>query len=404
MNRTALQRFAFTILLVVASGCRDSKPAAPAPLSTPVAAGTPQRKLASSNSDASAVGKPMTTSYRPPDLGNAVPAKTFQVQLPVLFTSDQLPEDSIVEFRFTAKAGQVLHVRMREDEWYYYLLVQKQSGDAHGLIPGGDSEGNRLYTLPETRDYRVVGLHTASRERNGSNAAIQLALLNIDDPLVDPGIRPDQISINAGDLAASAKWTLIPYSHFEGYAEDPWPSHLALEGAQLEFRVMPIVGYKKIVSSEDMDKLQAALQSNGKGADPRKFPYSGHNDAALEVATRPKFLQGQGWRGLRWIGQYSQDYVCGFKYLTYVFEGISDDGKFFFMMQRGMSNAEVTGALDRACTDGLRGKKQEEEFKAFFDKEMPPVLEKDISAADPVSFQPGLDRLDAIALSLKLNK
>lgn len=349
------------------------------------------------------MAKAPTVWEPPPDLGKAVPAKSFQVEPPAFFTEAQVPEDGVVEFRLTAKAGQVLHIRMREEEWYTYLLVQGPDMSPRGLIPGGDSEGNRLYTLPETGAYRVVGQHRAIHGTNGNNTVIQLALLNIDDPLVYPGIRPDQISLEAGDLATGAKWSLVPYSHFEGYADDPWPSHFSLQGAHLEFRIMPIAGYKKIVSSEDMDKLQAALRSNGNGADPKKFPYSGHNDAALEVATRPKFFQGQGWRGLRWIGQYSQDYVCGFKYLTYVFEGISDDEKLFFMMQKTVSDPEVTAALDKACTDGLRDKNRVEDFEAFFDKEMPPVLNKEISAADPASFQPGLDRLDAIALSLKLN-
>lgn len=264
-------RFALSLaILAAAGGCKSSSKsvgttAAPRAATSPVAATTPvQAKPAT---------KTPTASEREPDLENGVPAKTFQVQPPASFTSDQLPENSIVEFRLTAKAGQVLHLRMKEDEWY--LLVQ---GPGVG-IPGGDNEGNRLYTLPETGAYRVVGQYTANQGTNGKNTVIQLALLNIDDPLVDPGIRPEQISLDAGDFVADAKWSLVPYSHFEGSVVDPWPSHLALRGGHLQFRIMPIAGYKKIVSSDDMDKLQTALRENGKGADARKFPYSSYGDA-----------------------------------------------------------------------------------------------------------------------------
>lgn len=389
-------------LFLSASGCKSSRETTS---TTATPQPTPAITAAKPAQKAPAVAKAPKVWEQPPDLESGVPVKTFQVEPPASFTSAQVPDNGIVEFRLTAKAGQVLHLRMHEDEWYPYLLVQGPGIGPRGVTPGGDSEGNRLYTLPETGTYTVVGQHAATQGTNENNTVIQLALLNIDDPLIDPGIRPDQISLDAGDLAANAKWSLIPYSHFEGYADDPWPSHFALQGAHIDFRIMPIAGYKKVVSSEDMERLEAALRANGKGADPKKFPYSGYHDAALEVPTRPRLLQGEGWRGLRWIGQYSQDYVCGFKYLTYVFEGISDDDKLFFMMQKtGVANPEVTAALDKACTDSLRGKNREEEFETFFDKQMPAVFEREISGADPASFQPRLDQLDAIALSLKLKR
>lgn len=92
--------------------------------------------------------------------------------------------------------------------------------------------------------------------------------------------------------------------------------------------------------------------------------------------------------------------TCGFNHLTYVFEGVSDDGRFFAMMHRGVSNPEATRALSKLCTDWSRG----QDFVTVFDKEMPALFDKDVSAAEPASFRPNLDQLDAVARSLKIKQ
>jgi hypothetical protein len=266
------------------------------------------------------------------------------------------------------------------------------------MIPGGDQLGNRLYVLPETGVYRVL-VHRVDVEDSATpDPAIQFALLNFGEPTVDSGVRPEQISANFSEFAPHAKWALIPYSHFGGEADDFWPSHLALQDGQFEFRVMAIEGYRRVVSTADIDNLQSALQSEGGGVNPRKFPYAAYRDAALMLATRPKLIQGDGWRGLRWIGIYAQDSGCFFSEFSYIFEGITQDGKFLMRMQTGIANPQAAKNLDRRCGEESKART----FDEFFDKQMPALFDKELSSVDPASFQPNLDHVDTAVQTFKI--
>lgn len=327
-----------------------------------------------------------------------MPVKTFEVKPPAAFGSDQFPQQGAFEFKITGKAGQVLHVKMNQG--WSGDLVEPLADKSSRMVPGGDELGNRLYVLPETGVYRVVAERTEIADTPAKEPAIQFALLNIGDPLVDPGIRPEQISADFSQFAPQAKWKFVPYSHFGEEVDDFWPSHLALQDGQFEFRIMPTEGYRRIVQTEDIDRFESALRSNGGEGDPRKFPYSSYGDAALMIATRPKLIQGDGWRGFRWIGEYAQDSGCFFSDLSYIFEGITQDGKFFLRMQTGIVNPQATKALTQRCGDESKART----FDEFFEKQMPVLFDKELSSADPASFQPNLDQLDAAVRSLKIHE
>src|SRR5262249_40990250 len=150
-----------------------------------------------------------------PDIFTEPPVRTFQVKPPASFTGDQLPDSGSVEFQVAGTAGQILHVKL-SDGWAPYVLVQTPV-TADRLIPGGDNLGNRLFALPLTGTYRVVAERVASQNKPpGGQSGIQMALLTIENPMVDPGIRPEQISIDLGLFAKAGQFELVPYSHFEG--------------------------------------------------------------------------------------------------------------------------------------------------------------------------------------------
>lgn len=395
-NRLLLLLFTIA-LLFCGSGCRRSAPAAsftptPAPSATPAAQtqASPQQQVAAT---VDAVGKP------DPDLETAVPVKIFEVKPPASFGSDQFPEQGAFEFKIAGTAGQALHVKL-DHGWYEYALVEPLGDSKRLMIPGGDELGNRLYVLPKTATYRVVVQRTEIEDRYPRVPAIEFALLDISDPLVDPGIRPEQISADFSQFAPQGKWNLVPYSHFEGDASDFWPSHLALQDGKFEFRIMPIDGFRRMVSTADIDNLQSALRADGAGGNPRKFPYASYGDAALMIATRPKLIQGDGWRGLRWIGVYAQDSGCFFSDFSYIFEGITEDGKFFTRMQAGIANSQAAKNLTQRC--GVESKAPT--FDDFFEKQMPVLFDKELSNAEPASFQPNLDRLDETVRSLKIRR
>src|SRR6266700_774397 len=378
------------VLLFALIGCKKSSTTAP-----PAAAASPTPAQAQKSAPP-ATPKPYTISTKPPpDLGAMIPVKTFQVKPPASFTPDQFPQDGAVEFLVPGSAGQALLVKLTEVGTHSdpygmasraRLEVRFLDVGSPALEPGGDASGNWLYTLSQTGTYRVM-LDPAGYKQN-----IQFTLLASGDPMVDPGIRAEQISIDFGSFARNDQLALVPYANFEGYMDPAWPSHLGLQTKHLEFRIMPVAGYKKVFETEkdnSMARLEAALQPGAKAVAGHALPYPVYGDRGYNMEARQELLHGEGWRGLRWIGGFGQDTACR-PDLAYVFEGITDDGRFFIMIRAAISHPATEQRWAKGCTS---------------DAEAPKInarLERDLAAADPGSFHPNLDQLDAVIKSLKL--
>jgi hypothetical protein len=390
-------------LLIAAIGCRNSAKSAP---SAPAGSPTPS-KQAQTAVPTPGVPKPAPHTGSRPDLTTLVPVKIFQVKPPASFSGDELPEGPI-EFTLAGSAGELLLMKTKEipgADYYrgggnaYSVLVRRSNPGSpaiKAIQEGGTCTYNSLYAFPEAGTYRVLFAPLP-----GEKHSIDLAVLPSSDPLMDPSIKPEEVSIDFGGLAQREKLEVVPLSMAEGCLDDSWPSHLAVVNQRFEFRIMSIAGYKKLFPSDSgMALLEAALRAGGKETKTQELPYSVNGDAALNLWTRPQFVEWSGWSGLRWIGSYSQDYSCGFgpDSLTYVFQGISNDGRFFILMRAQVSNLKVGRQLDQECAEKSRG----QDFDAFSKKEMPALFDKEMSAADPASFQPNLDQLDAVIRSLKL--
>jgi hypothetical protein len=302
-------------------------------------------------------------------------------------------------------AGQFLHVKVKfgsgdpMNSVSAYRPGGSQKLDA--LREGGDASGNYVYRLPETAAYPV------EFDPAGRSGSIEFSLLPGDDPMLTPGIAPEQISIDFGSFGQQREMKLEPFGQWEGYMDDWQPTNWALENKGLEFRIMQVAGYKKVFSGPDMrsdvavmENLEAALKPGAKIRPDIALPYPVYGDAGLDYSTRSQLLVGEGWRGLRRIEVHSQDTGCPPGHLAYVFEGISDDGRFFILMRRWIANPQLESRLNKDCAAGLKAAGASSD--SFFKAGMPAILDRDVTGTDPASFQPSLDQLDAVIVSLKL--
>jgi hypothetical protein len=207
----------------------------------------------------------------------------------------------------------------------------------------------------------------------------------------DPGIRPEQFSVDLSPFARKGQIAIVPYSSLDepDDFESAWPVHLAVQKQQFEFRIMTVTGYKEVFKQKStMSFLEAALKPGVHDVDVKQMPYSIYRSGGINMAARQELLQGDGWRGLRWIGGFGQDTACA-PDLGYIFEGITNDGRYFIMLRAALSHAAVQRRWDHGCTT------DEEALK------INKLLAADLVKASPRSFHPSLDGLDKVVHSLK---
>jgi len=384
MNRRLLT----LVLLSAVIGCKKS---APTPSATAAASPTPAAQ-------AQKPASPPTPSAQ----AEMVPVKAFQVKLPASFSGDELPQGP-VEFALAASAGELLFLKTKEIPGAHYnygganrysvLVRRSQPGSPtlEALQEGGTCTNNSLYALPQTGTYKVL-FAPLPGEKHG----IDLAVLSSNDPIVNPGIKPAEVSIDFNGLALKKQFGVVPLSMAEGCLNDSWPSHLAVQSNHFELHVMQVAGYKEVFPDDkSMARLEAALQPEAKPVDSKNLPYANSGDAGTGMSARPELLKGEGWSGWRWIEGQSQDgdYPA---HVSYAFEGITTDGRFFLVMRATISHPEHKRLFPKAGQSNDSWGKQETAKRL--------QLEKSLAAADPASFQPNLDQLDAVIRSLKLKQ
>jgi|SRR5215469_3581697 len=382
----------FALACALFIGCRSSAKSAQA---TPTPSPTPVAQVQE-------LAPPTATPAQPEvSLGPPIP-----VTPPASFSAEQV-NDQVPQFIVQGRAGQFLRVKVNAGSGVD--PTQSVSAQLLGVRPrfidairkGGDCSGNFVYSLPETGKYEIE-LDPAGRQMG-----IDFSMLASNDPLIDPGIKPDQISMDLGSLAKGKQMKLEPFGQWEGCMGDWEPSHWALEAKGFEFRIMQVAGYKKVFSGPGlagdaavMENLEAAVKPGAKIPANIGLPYPAYGDAGLNFSTRPQLLEGDGWRGLRFLASYGQDTGCWFDDSAYVFEGISNDGRFFVLMRAAIANPRVARRLAQECKTAAEKTPPKDE--TFFKDQVPEMFDKAMSAADPASFQPNLNQLDAVIKSLKL--
>lgn len=106
---------------------------------------------------------------------------------------------------------------------------------------------------------------------------------------------------------------------------------------------------------------------------------------------------------MRWVAGLGgdEDYPgCG---LAYVFVGLSTDGRYLIVLRSDISHPDQKRLMPPVEIQGSPGHTWESSDPKIQTR-MRLQLEKSLAAADPASFQPGLDQLDAVIRSLKLKQ
>lgn len=310
-------------------------------------------------------------------------------------------------FTVAANAGQFLRVQVNlgaGNNPRDSVSVQPPGSDTaplEALHKGGDCWGNFVYALRQT------GIYQVEFDSGGRAASIEFSLLAGDDPMIDPGITPAEISINFGSFAQRDRLATVPYDVGCDLGDESWPTHLGLDTGHFEFRIMQVAGYKKVFATDSggargITSLEAALRTGDKAVIGNKLPYTYKDPwGAYIMSARQELLEGEGWRGLRWIAGFGGDEDYPSNSLGYIFEGISNDGRYFILIRADISHPDQKRLHPRRPIHGTPGHTWESGDPKL---ETPARLrlEKALAGADPASFQPSLNDLDAVIRSLRL--
>jgi hypothetical protein len=293
-------------------------------------------------------------------------------------------------FSVTAAAGQTLLVELDADE------RGRNEGRVQVFAPGVPSTSplvsslgkaaidTWMYLLPAAGTYQVR-IHLSSKKRY----EVRLTLMDRRDPRLEVGIRPEQISI----LDPNKELTWDTNEFFPPAAALPLfgPASLESGGGRLHITIVSTEGFKKAWSldgegEQRMALLESALKT-GASADPRKFPGSIREVSHTTFVARQQLIEGPQIRAIRWLCSYDQP-AAPVSPLGYAAEGITADGRFFVTAHAAIYHPAVP---DHDLH--LRGARLRD-FRA--------QLARQLEGAPADSFEPSLERFDAMVQSLTI--
>ncbi|MER2598034.1 MAG: META domain-containing protein [Caldilineales bacterium] len=227
-------------------------------------------------------------------------------------------------------------------------------------------------------------------------------------------LSPDQLSIDAGAVADSAQWQIVPavpYSESMPLLTGA-PEHLALtfNGETLDeatfagraFYVVPLADYAALwnnagnpfitLHTDELKLLLADQPAQPNIQTGLLLP----SPLASDVVAQPAYLELPGLDAtvLRWVGRLPQDLMPLVNNdLRYLVEGLSNDGRYYITGSFPISTATLPDSLDTLSEDE----------QAAFDQDPQGVLEAAstaLSFLNPADFTPSLDALDAMLQSI----
>lgn len=142
---------------------------------------------------------------------------------------------------------------------------------------------------------------------------------------------------------------------------------------------------------KSMDVLVSHLVPGAKPPDAKNLPYPNWGgDAATIMTARPIPVSGNGWKAWRWIEGSSQDgdYPGN---ISFVADGLTDDQQYFF---------RATAIIDHQAVNSL----SPQNSPKYDETDSRLRLEKALATADPASFTPNLNELDAMLNSLVIQR
>jgi hypothetical protein len=318
----------------------------------------------------------------------------IQVKPPAFFPSAKLPHVVKSQFTVDGNAGQFLRAVVDENAEYdapFSLSVLAPNGSELKPV---DCVNALVYLLPETGAYRITF------EPSGVEHTLRLTLLAHNDPLMDVGLKPEQVSIDLDSLERRHEAKVLPPCSSQ---DDYFPAQLTLTGDHISIRIMQVAGYNEFFSRYSrMPQLVKALQPGFTGAiDAKEMPEPNHHGAATVMTVNAEQLTGNGWHGWRWIEGSANLFRNYPDRLAYVFQGISNDGRFFVIVRADISHPDVQRFSPPTLKPGLPVSIYQKNEKDQSLKRA--QLEKSLAAADGGSFAPSLSQLDQVIRSLKLS-
>ena len=305
-------------------------------------------------------------------------------------TTQRTPISKLESFSVSGQAGQTLLVEVNVDHTSpdageHKIAVFDPSGKSLASSLGEDTSLNWMRRLAVSGNYRVQIACPSPQPY-----ALRITLLDANDPRLDPGVRPEQISIV--DPGHRITWSQKGFSPVVLEVSDFGPAHWKSEGGTLEIAVLPLEGVRKTwwignAGPKAVARLEAALQGKG-GIDPHGLPGDLNSDAALTFATQARRIEAPGLRAVRWLGNYDQSDTSPITPLTYAVDGITSDGK-LLVVARGTAGHRAL-PKDVLDLEGARLRDYRRQTGQRLDGE----------AAS--SFSPDLEKLDAIVRSIRV--
>jgi hypothetical protein len=318
--------------------------------------------------------------------------RSKRIEPPAFISAAKLPHAAKSEFRIDGSAGQSLRVVVDENAEYdapFSLSVAAPSGSELKPVDCGN---DLAYPLAQTGAYHITF------DPSGGEHTLRFTLLPHDDPFVDVGLKPEQVSIDLDSLGRHQTKALPPCSGPDDYA----PANLTITGDRMSIRVMQVAGYNEFFSRYSrLPHLVQALRPGFTGViDAKEMPEPNHHGAASVMTVNAEVLTGNGWRGWRWVEGSANLFRNYPDRLTYVLEAISNDGRFFVIVRAEVSHPDVQRFSPPQLEPGLpvsaylKNEKDQSARRA--------QLQKSLAAADRASFAPSLSQLDQVTRSLKL--
>jgi hypothetical protein len=292
-----------------------------------------------------------------------------------------IPASSREVYTVDASAGQTLLVDLENGGGEVQVLAPGTTKPLPTIELAGPSVWMNVLAKPAT--YQIAVRTTSKKPYD-----LAITLLDPHDPRLDPGVTPEQVSLDLGAFGGKAKLKLQSFTPLlKGDQNDGWPAHLSVESEKIEFKIMSLEGLKKRMAGDrewtkGLGRLEAALQPGGKTVPPEQLP-PGSAEAALMLGAHEEIVENQSFRALRYIGFFAQDVVPPSNPLSYILQGVSRDGRYFIMMWAQSSHPSLAkpGASTPAALKEVARR---------------------LTAAAPDSFKPTLTQLDAVARSLRL--
>jgi hypothetical protein len=381
----AKNRILLCVVLAAFCGCRKSSPATEQPKPSAAVAPTPNPAQNQAQSEAAA------NEETPDELLTRHATRTFQVVAPAAFSADQVPANEISEFLVPSHAGELLLVEVKLDESRgpEPILAARMAGDSTALKAADPDFCRDEQSYPLLQDGTIHVVY----DPKGHKDSLRFNLVKKDNPMLSVGLTAEQVSINYGNLGQKKDAKVEPYLHSCEVGSSS-PASVVLQSHAGWLYVMQVQGYKNVFFDDpSMQVLISSLERKAPPLDANKLPFAYDGDAAIVMTARPEWMDGQGWKGWRWIEGSSQDgdYPGG---LGYIFEGVTNDGRYFLRMTGQISHPE----LKRLDTENI----SDEAARDKAEKENNQLLKKSLEKAEPTSFTPKLNDIDAMIRSILL--